>query len=90
LLIVDDQFARMEAVKLGVPVIGSLGIFARSRERGLIARIASLIRGMRDNGIYFSNHLVEPFLEELEETEEKSDEPQIPGRLLLARFVGSH
>ena len=67
-LIADDQAARREAARMGIAVVGSLGILALSRERGLVERVGPLVQGMRNNGIFFSNSLIERFLFSLGES----------------------
>ncbi len=66
-VIVDDQRARKEGERLGVQIIGSLGILAKSKRIGLIDLASPLIEKIRQNGIFLSNQQVADFLTELGE-----------------------
>jgi predicted nucleic acid-binding protein len=67
-IILDDHDARKEALKLKLPITGSLGILIQSRQLGYIDRIAPLIEGMERNGIYLSPKLTTRILTDLGES----------------------
>jgi len=60
--ILDDHDARKEAMRLGIPLVGSLGILLKSKELGLIDWVLPLIEGIQKNGIFLSNSLIENVL----------------------------
>lgn len=45
-----------------VAVIGSLGVMSPSKQRGVIAEMAPLVKAMVTNGIYFADPLLQTFL----------------------------
>jgi predicted nucleic acid-binding protein len=53
--------------RLGIPIIGNLGVLKRCRELGLIDQAGPLIKGMRANGIRFGEALIVRFLRKLGE-----------------------
>jgi uncharacterized protein len=66
-VLLDDLEARKIARGLGVEVIGSLGVLARSKKAGRIQAVKPIVEGMRGAGIYYSDLLLRRFLEDLDE-----------------------
>jgi predicted nucleic acid-binding protein len=60
-LIVDDDAARREAEKRGIPAIGVLGILVESARRGLLSLPVALA-SLRETSFYVSDELVEKLL----------------------------
>jgi uncharacterized protein len=66
-VLLDDLDARKTARSLKIEVVGTLGVLAKSKHCGMIAAVKPLIEAMRENGIFFSDPLIERFLRELNE-----------------------
>jgi predicted nucleic acid-binding protein len=64
---IDDYEGRLFAQKCGVTVVGTLGILALARQRGLLEKVEPIIQAMRAAGIYYGPALVESFLKQLGE-----------------------
>ena len=54
LILLDERDARSEAMRLGLPIIGSVGILARAKIRGIIPQFAPLLDQMIAQGRYIS------------------------------------
>lgn len=54
LILLDERDARNEALRLVLPIIGSVGILARARIRGIIPRLAPLLDQMVAQRRYIS------------------------------------
>lgn len=67
-LLIDERRARALAKRLGLSVIGTLGILAMGRERGLLKDLAPLIQRLVDQGYWLSPLLVGRFLAAYGET----------------------
>lgn len=50
--VLDDATARMCARSLGVPLIGTLGIVVRAKERGLIRSAVEIVRALRASDLH--------------------------------------
>jgi len=64
---IDDYEARLFAQECGVPVVGTLGVLALARQRGLLSKVEPIIQAMCAAGIYYGPALVENFLKQLGE-----------------------
>lgn len=58
LLVLDDAAARATAQRQQLPLIGTVGILLRCKERGLIDAVAPLLRALQDNAYFVSPQLV--------------------------------
>lgn len=58
LLVLDDAGARAAAQRQQLPLIGTVGILLRSKERGLIDAVAPLLQALRENAYFVSPQLV--------------------------------
>ena len=58
LLVLDDAAARAAAQRQQLPLIGTVGILLRSKERGLIEAVAPLLQALQDNAYFVSPQLV--------------------------------
>jgi len=67
LLLVDDRDARNLAKKLGLQVMGTLGVIALAKYRGLIPRVKPIIDKLIESGFWISRRVLEEFLRELNE-----------------------
>lgn len=54
LLILDDQLARREAIRLKLNFIGTVKVLSLAEQRGLIASAKCIIEKMRSNGYRIS------------------------------------
>jgi hypothetical protein len=57
-VLIDERLGRAVARRLGLSVIGSLGILIAAKQKGLIASVAAVIQQMRSNGYYIAESLV--------------------------------
>ena len=64
LVIIDEQKARREARKIGLPSKGVIGVLLEAKRRGLIDTIKPLLIALHENGIYLSEPLIAAALEE--------------------------
>ena len=67
LLLIDDRDARNLAKKLGLQVMGTLGVIALAKYRGLIPKAKPIINKLIETGFWISRKLLEEFLRELSE-----------------------
>ena len=67
LLLVDDRDARNLAKRLGLQVMGILGVLALAKYKGLIQEVKPIIDRLVENGFWISRKLLEEFLRELSE-----------------------
>lgn len=57
--VLDDRAARQLAMRHGVPVIGSLRVIVRAKERGLIPEARPVLEKLRGAGAYVSGALID-------------------------------
>lgn len=62
LLISDDKQARTAAKRLGVAVIGTVGILIRAKQNEIIAEIKPILDDLEANDFYISRALCEEAL----------------------------
>ncbi|MEB3755903.1 MAG: DUF3368 domain-containing protein [Desulfurococcales archaeon] len=67
LLIIDDSKGRKLAKRLGLKVIGTLGLLKTMKLKGLIEEIKSAIERLKKRGFYLSDDLVDRFLRDVGE-----------------------
>jgi predicted nucleic acid-binding protein len=67
-VLLDDKAARKAGNQLGLSVIGTLAILARSKKNGVIPQVEPLLHEMHDAGIYLADSLVTEFLRNMGET----------------------
>jgi uncharacterized protein len=61
-VLVDDLRARKIARSLGLEVVGSLGVLARSKETKCIPAVKPIIEAIQRAGIYFDDKLIRQFI----------------------------
>ncbi len=66
-LLIDDRDARSLAKKLGLQVMGTLGVIALAKYEGLIPKAKPIIDKLVESGFWISMRLLEEFLRELSE-----------------------
>jgi predicted nucleic acid-binding protein len=66
-VVIDDRAARKGAALLSIPLIGTLGIIALARRRGIIEAAAPIYRSLRGAGLFLSPALIKAVLQELGE-----------------------
>ena len=59
LCIIDDQVARNHAKFLGLKVTGTLGVLVKSKEKGIVENVTSLMDTLIQRGVFISNKLYE-------------------------------
>ena len=64
LVIIDEQKARREAEKIGLPSKGIIGVLLEAKKSGLIDIIKPLLIALQENGIYLSESLITDALKE--------------------------
>lgn len=67
LLLVDDRDARNLAKRLGLQVMGTLGVIALAKYKGLIPETKPIIDKLMESGFWISRNILEEFLKELDE-----------------------
>ncbi|HSG40589.1 MAG TPA: DUF3368 domain-containing protein [Thermoanaerobaculia bacterium] len=58
LVILDERLARRHALRLGLTITGTVGVFLKAKEKGLVPRIEPLIERILNHGIHLSPDLV--------------------------------
>jgi uncharacterized protein len=61
-IILDDRQARSVARRLGISIIGTIGILVRAKRSGIIPSLKTLLSELEANGFYISNVLKEEAL----------------------------
>ena len=67
LLLIDDRDARNLAKKLGLKAMGTLGVLALAKYRGLVQEVKPIIDELVKSGFWISKKILEEFLRELGE-----------------------
>ena len=62
LVLLDDQSARREAIRLDLPVTGTLGILIVARRQELIAAVRPYFVRLAEHGFHFSRELARGLL----------------------------
>ena len=57
--VLDDRAARRLAASQGVPLLGSLRVIVKAKERGLIPLARPALEKLRGSGAYVSDELIE-------------------------------
>jgi predicted nucleic acid-binding protein len=57
-VIIDERLGRRHALRLGLPLTGTLGILLKAKQRGLVTSICPLIKRLRDGGIWLADKIV--------------------------------
>lgn len=70
--ILDDRAARRCAALLGIPVIGTVGVVALAKRRGLVPAAAPVFTALEEAGLFLSKALIREVLADLGEA------PQMP------------
>jgi hypothetical protein len=60
--VLDDMDARKKAQRLGLDVIGTLGILQRAKKQGMISNLESDIIRLRNSGMYMTDSLFQKIL----------------------------
>lgn len=66
-LLLDERAARAIAIARGLKIIGTAGLLARAKQRGLIAVVRPFLERMQAQGIRYSQRFVDEFLRQLGE-----------------------
>ena len=69
-ILLDDKKARRIAKRMGIQVIGTLGILLKAKQQGLISRVKPLLLDLKSVGFHISSSLYAQALELAEESEE--------------------
>ena len=75
LLLIDERAGREEALKLSLPVIGTLGILEKAAERGMID-FARVLGDLKTHGFFVSPELERDFLRRDAQRKLENQEPQ--------------
>lgn len=57
-IVLDDLAARRLAQSLRLPVIGSIGLLLRAKERGLVSAVRPLMERMQDEGFHIAGRVL--------------------------------
>jgi len=68
LVLSDDREARLAAVRLDLPVIGTVGILLEARRRDLVPALAPVLMDLRAKGVWLSRSLIDAVLAEAGES----------------------
>ena len=64
IFLTDDSAARAEGVRLGMKVLGTVGLLVLAREQGLISAAYPLVVRLRERGQWLSDAIVEAVRED--------------------------
>lgn len=67
LLIIDDLKGRKVARRLGLEIIGVLGVLKAMKLKGIIREVKPFIEKLREKGFYISDDLINKLLSNIEE-----------------------
>ncbi|MEB3780661.1 MAG: DUF3368 domain-containing protein, partial [Desulfurococcales archaeon] len=67
LLVIDDLKGRKLARRLGLRLIGTLGLLKTLKLKGLIREVKPAIERLKEKGFYINNNLVDSLLRDLGE-----------------------
>ena len=67
LLLVDDSRARRVAHRLGVRLVGTVGLLRRAKNAGWISELRPLLESLQRNGIYIRQKLIDAVLADVGE-----------------------
>ena len=56
-LILDDLNGRMQAKNLGFPVVGTIGILTKAKQRGIIEKLAPILDLLKEHRFYIDDEL---------------------------------
>ena len=62
-VVMDDRAGRRFAARMGLPVIGALGVLVLAKRAGRVAEIRPLVQALTDSGYYLAGSVVEKALE---------------------------
>jgi predicted nucleic acid-binding protein len=65
--ILDDRATRRCATLLGIPVIGTVGVVALAKRRGLVSAAAPIFTALEEAGLFLSKALIRQVLTDLGE-----------------------
>ncbi len=68
LLIIDDLKGRKVARRLGLEIIGTLGLLKIMKLKGIIREVKPFIKGLKEKGFYISDDLVNKLLSDVGES----------------------
>jgi len=68
LLIIDDLRGRNVARRLGLEIIGTLGLLKVMKLKGIIRKVKPFIKRLREKGFYINDDLVNKLLSDIGET----------------------
>jgi predicted nucleic acid-binding protein len=66
--LLDDRRARNFAIRLGIPVLGSLRVIVLAKERGFIATATPYLEKLRGVGAYLTDELIDFAIEQAGES----------------------
>ena len=67
-VVLDDASARMAARSLNIPLIGTLGVIVRAKQRNLIPSASMVLQQLISTGLYLDANLVRTIVKQLGET----------------------
>ncbi len=67
LLLLDDRDARRLARRLDIQVMGTLGLLALAKYRGIVLEVKPLVERLTEKGFWISEGIIDKFLRELGE-----------------------
>jgi len=65
-LIVDERRARRIAARMGIPVVGTIGVMLLAWKQGLVSDPVRMALEIRDRGLYLSDELIEALRRQVE------------------------
>jgi predicted nucleic acid-binding protein len=68
LILSDDRQARLAAERLGIPVVGTIGILVQAKRKGLVSALSPLLLHLKSKGVWLSTSLIQNVLAEVGES----------------------
>lgn len=59
LVIIDETLGRRFAKNAGLKVTGTIGVIIKAKEQGHIKKVMPLLNELNDDGVWFSNKLLD-------------------------------
>lgn len=61
-ILIDERRGRAVARRLGLVVVGALGVLAGAKRKGAIGQVAGIVEQLRDDGFWLADDVVAEFL----------------------------
>lgn len=68
----DEKKGRRKLIQLGFPLVGTVGILLRAKQKGLLSRVEPELLKLRQTGFSLSNRVIQTVMKLANETDRLS------------------